>query len=213
LTPDTSRSAAQPYPTLNCYFKSKSRQILLTIHTRAYTNHYCLSFVHRYTITSAAMTGRRRMPAMERRGETLIVRFPVADHFECTEAGCRATFKAANWTATRRSLERHLERDHNIRIRSTLCCKCNSAIGIRPTGHSCSFPTPQGVRTAEPAVFAVRCEQCEQTFPTKIGLHNHQQWHLQQERRARKTVELPRPLKENPGDGGWWLYPSPRSPQ
>jgi hypothetical protein len=50
------------------------------------------------------------MPAIERRGETLIVRFPVSYHFEYTEAGCRATFKAANSTATR-SLERHLERN------------------------------------------------------------------------------------------------------
>jgi hypothetical protein len=134
----------------------------------------------------------------------------------------QTTFKAANWIATRRSLERHLERDHNIRILSTanICCKCNSANAVRPTGHSCSFPTPQGIRTAGPAVFAFRCGECQQTFPTNRGLHNHQQWHLEQTRRAREMVgrrlaatpaqQIDDP-PEVPDDGGWCLYPCPRS--
>lgn len=141
------------------------------------------------------MAERQLIPPVERRGETLIVRFPVADFFECTEIGCRATFRATSWTATRRSLERHLERDHGIRIRSTanICCKCNSALGLKPTVHSCSFPTPQGARPAVPVAFAFRCGDCEQTFPTKRRLHNHQQWHRDQARRAQNAVVLPRP--------------------
>ncbi|XP_021941894.1 uncharacterized protein LOC110840902 [Zootermopsis nevadensis] len=109
--------------------------------------------------------------AVERQGETLIVRFPVADHFECTEQGCRSTFRAASWTATRRSLERHLEKDHNIRIRATANICWDAAGGF----------------------FAYRCEECEETYPTKRGLQNHQQWHRDQARRAQCTVTLPRP--------------------
>jgi hypothetical protein len=124
------------------------------------------------------------MPHVERRGDSLVVRFPAADFFECTEAGCRATFKANNWTATRRSLERHLKRDHDIRIRSVanICGKCNSALGLRPTVHACSVRTPEGLRPAAPNVFAFRCDVCDQTFPTKRGLYNHAQWHKDQER-------------------------------
>ena len=89
-----------------------------------------------------------RLAAVRRRGTTLVVRFPVADHFSCTEQGCRATFRAADWTATRRSLERHLERDHQIRMStiSYFCCICNATLGRRPTQHLCGLPTPQALQ-------------------------------------------------------------------
>jgi hypothetical protein len=135
------------------------------------------------------------IPPVERREDTLVVRFPAADYFECTEDGCNATFKASSWTATRRSLERHLERDHDIRIRTVenICGKCNSALGLRPTVHACLVRTPDGLRPAAPKVFAFRCDNCEQTFPTKRGLYNHTQWHKEQEKRAQNAVDLPRP--------------------
>lgn len=120
----------------------------------------------------------------------------VAEHFDCTEEGCRSTFKANAWTATRRSLERHLERDHGIKIRATanICRKCNADIGNKPTLHSCRNLTPVGARQPTPTRFAYRCADCDESFPTNRGLRNHQQWHRDRVARARNDVPLPQPM-------------------
>ena len=135
------------------------------------------------------------MLPVERRDSTLVVRFPVADHFRCTEQGCSSIFKAKDWTATKRSLERHLEKDHRIRILSSLsiCCKCNSDLGKRPKAHTCNFPSPQGLRRPGPSIFAFACTQCAETFPTTRGLRNHLEWHRDQANRQRNHGVLPRP--------------------
>lgn len=144
-------------------------------------------------MTSPATVGA--LVPIRRQGTVLLVRFPVADVFDCTEEGCRSSFSASSWTATRRSLERHLERNHGIRITGTrnVCCKCHTDLGPKPSKHSCGLPTPQGVRQLAPVVLAYPCQECGRTFATNPGLRNHLMWHRDQGIRARNDVELPQP--------------------
>ena len=113
-----------------------------------------------------------------REGETLTVYFPHKDSFACTEANCNSIFRGASWTAQRRSLERHLENLHGIRIRRTVnvCQVCAEVLGLRPTQHSCA-----GIRAAvidnERREFRNRCQLCPESFPTRRGLLNHEAAH------------------------------------
>ncbi|CAL8079908.1 unnamed protein product [Orchesella dallaii] len=113
-----------------------------------------------------------------RDGETLTVTHPPPETFQCTEEGCRNSYKTSNWTASRQSLIRHLEKEHSITITSTknICIRCNLDMGLRPTLHQCQNAgrenDPPPVTTPTERHRHV-CGQCDETFPSRKGLDNH----------------------------------------
>ncbi|KAH7941772.1 hypothetical protein HPB49_017226 [Dermacentor silvarum] len=130
---------------------------------------------------------------------TLTVHFPVPHTFRCCERGCRAAYGAAQWTSRRQSVQRHLEQEHNCRIRRTiiLCSICGATLGLRPSPHACLAAA--GV-SAPPVSQPHQCGQCSMSFPTRMGMSNHEQWHSRQAAlAARSNLAAGAPTTSNDG--------------
>lgn len=134
-----------------------------------------------------------------RDGDTLTVYFPVPHTFRCRERGCRAAYGAAQWTSRRQSLQRHLEQQHNCRIRRTinLCSICGATLGLRASTHACLAATSV---SAAPVSQPHQCGQCPMSFPTRMGMSNHEQWHrMQAALAARSNPTAGAPTTSNDG--------------
>ncbi|KAH7940463.1 hypothetical protein HPB49_000337 [Dermacentor silvarum] len=134
-----------------------------------------------------------------RDGDTLTVYFPVPHTFRCRERGCRAAYGAAQWTSRRQSLQRHLEQQHNCRIRRTinLCSICGATLGLRASTHACLAATSV---SAAPVSQPHQCRQCPMSFPTRMGMSNHEQWHrMQAALAARSNPTAGAPTTSNDG--------------
>ncbi|XP_077536006.1 uncharacterized protein LOC144148331 [Haemaphysalis longicornis] len=129
-----------------------------------------------------------------REGDSLFVSFPTPNVFKCTEGSCSSAYTAAAWTAKRPSLQRHLEGDHDMRIRRmvNLCDVCGATLGAKPTLHPC---LANGRAVAAPTQQRYQCSECPQSFPSKKGLNNHLQWHSKEEAK-RLRAESSRPVTD-----------------
>ncbi|XP_075723835.1 uncharacterized protein LOC142765915 [Rhipicephalus microplus] len=135
-----------------------------------------------------------------RNGSTLVVYLPVPPAIECCELGCGATYNPATWTSRRQSLEQHLKAEHGTRITSTsyICSLCGDVLGQRTMAHvnKCLANVPT---SAPSQCFRHQCEKCPRSFPSRKGLHNHQQWHLREEaKQARQNVAAGAPPLQPP---------------
>ncbi|XP_071450569.1 uncharacterized protein, partial [Hetaerina americana] len=87
-------------------------------------------------VTTSLLTGTT--VSAKRVDNQLVVFFPVADSLGCTEPGCPTSFRASAWTATRRSLLRHLKEQHGLTLTSVNACSiCGKTIGRKPSTHPC----------------------------------------------------------------------------
>ncbi|GFR06620.1 retrovirus-related Pol polyprotein from type-1 retrotransposable element R2 [Trichonephila clavata] len=107
-------------------------------------------------------------------GSELIVKFPIDPLFSCPIKGCRFQSKTKTWYATNHSLKRHLlithkKRDLSVRF---LCSFCNEPINRKPSSHPCLKASGLILKQSNP-VTAWDCQECGETFPTKVGLDNH----------------------------------------
>ncbi|GFQ96455.1 hypothetical protein TNCT_256141 [Trichonephila clavata] len=107
-------------------------------------------------------------------GSDLIVKFPIDPLFSCPVKGCRFQSKTKTWYATNHSLKRHLLISHKKRDLSVLCfCSiCYEPINRKPSSHSCLKASGLILKQSTPAT-AWDCQECGETFPTKVGLDNH----------------------------------------
>ncbi|GBN04875.1 Retrovirus-related Pol polyprotein from type-1 retrotransposable element R2 [Araneus ventricosus] len=112
--------------------------------------------------------------------ETLHIVFPIFGKIDCTENTCSRPFANDSWSSIKNSLKRHLEKDHDTRIRSSFfwCSVCKLRIGRSPTSHGCL----QGKPVLPPSTpFHWRCDICPSSFPSEAGLRNHKRMHKMNE--------------------------------
>ncbi|GFR11412.1 hypothetical protein TNCT_458981 [Trichonephila clavata] len=107
-------------------------------------------------------------------GSDLTVKFPIDPLFTCPIKGCRFQSKTKTWYATNHSLKRHLLITHKKRDLSVhfLCSLCNEPINRKPSSHSCLKASGLILKQSNPLT-AWDCQECGETFPTKVGLDNH----------------------------------------
>ncbi|KAG8180537.1 hypothetical protein JTE90_018157 [Oedothorax gibbosus] len=107
-------------------------------------------------------------------GNTLHLSFPIHPSLKCPEEDCPcALFHAANWTASKQSLNRHISTNHGIIIRNTekWCRLCQRRTPSRVSEHIC-FKSQPHVTTLESNLL-YKCKTCIFSCSTKRGLTNH----------------------------------------
>lgn len=92
-------------------------------------------------------------------------------------------------------MERHLEREHGIRIGETInCCSfCDSTLGRKPTTHTCRAG---GTLNALPTRQRHGCTVCPLSFPSRKGLDNHTQWHRREQAKQARSTQQQQPQQQ-----------------
>ncbi|GFW62213.1 retrovirus-related Pol polyprotein from type-2 retrotransposable element R2DM, partial [Trichonephila clavipes] len=167
-------------------------------------------------ITSQAVTTAAAAPGAALLGETLRFTFPLPRVVACPIHNCGHTFCTKSWYTTTNSAKKHLRMYHRLFNRTTQywCSVCDRNITTKPFSHPCLKAT--GMMLKKVGQNAWPCEECGESFTTKIGLNNHAKVHKRNEvadrmvqldipegpqtRKARRQGRL-RPLSEgDPGD-------------
>ncbi|KAG8184375.1 hypothetical protein JTE90_006778 [Oedothorax gibbosus] len=107
-------------------------------------------------------------------GNTLHLSFPIHPSLKCPEEDCPcAPFHAANWTASKQSLIRHISTNHGIIIRNTekWCRLCQRRTPRKVSEHIC-FKSQPHVTTLESNLL-YKCKTCIFSCSTKRGITNH----------------------------------------
>lgn len=135
---------------------------------------------------------RREARNLSLHGTVLTTRFPPSQIFRCVVEGCRSEFQCSDWTASKKSLEHHLARVHNITITNKNVCRfCGEVLDFRPstqvTKEAVQPPSPPSNTTCH------RCETCGRSFRSAKGFTNHLRFHIQENLRAARQLPLPRP--------------------
>ncbi|GFW16080.1 retrovirus-related Pol polyprotein from type-2 retrotransposable element R2DM [Trichonephila clavipes] len=126
-------------------------------------------------------------------GETLRVTFPLPKLMHCPARGRTAPFTTAKWTWTVGSVKRHLRAFHKIGPTQVQywCAPCGRRIKkTKPTLHPCLQQLEQNEREARTGAWP--CQHCEETFPDKKGVLNHERTHRRNAiRESLPTLNIP----------------------
>ncbi|GBN09067.1 Retrovirus-related Pol polyprotein from type-1 retrotransposable element R2 [Araneus ventricosus] len=114
-------------------------------------------------------------------GNSINLLFPFSGGLTCTELQCTKHFLTKSWYSTRGDLVRHLNRDHKIRILKTYywCSLCFQYIPKNPSNHPCLKRSFLMSRPSDPLKWA--CTTCSESFPSEVGLRNHEIAHKKSE--------------------------------
>ncbi|GBN01780.1 Retrovirus-related Pol polyprotein from type-1 retrotransposable element R2 [Araneus ventricosus] len=106
-------------------------------------------------------------------GNAINILFPISGFLPCTEASCGFKSFGSSYNICKRSLKRHLETHHKLQIRAChfWCYLCQSRITRHPAAHGCFKNSPLLIPPDRP--FEWKCDACDLSFPTEIGLKNH----------------------------------------
>ncbi|GBN04892.1 hypothetical protein AVEN_124500-1 [Araneus ventricosus] len=106
-------------------------------------------------------------------GNSINILFPISGCLPCTEVSCGFKSFGSSYNICKRSLKRHLETHHQIQIRACYfwCFLCQSRITRHPAAHGCLKNTALLIPPDTP--FEWKCNSCDLSFPTEIGLKNH----------------------------------------
>ncbi|GFT53769.1 hypothetical protein TNCV_4585681 [Trichonephila clavipes] len=119
-------------------------------------------------------------------GKTLRYTFPMPKLLSCPMAGCTAPFSTARWYWSTQSIKRHLRLKHEVKDPTVQywCAPCGNRIRVFPMKHPCVVRYMRNEREAEEEG-AWPCADCDESFPNRMGLLNHQRMHrrnVQQEK-------------------------------
>ncbi|GBL54148.1 hypothetical protein AVEN_96819-1 [Araneus ventricosus] len=106
-------------------------------------------------------------------GNAINILFPISGFLPCTEASCGFKSFGSSYNICKRSLKRHLETHHKLQIRAChfWCFLCQCRITRHPAAHGCFKNSALLIPPDRP--FEWKCDACDLSFPTEIGLKNH----------------------------------------
>lgn len=133
--------------------------------------------------TSKMMKSRLRLlsspfsenyPSCLLRGGTFHLLFPMLACLQCPINNCKRDFITKAWTATKRSVQRHIYEDHMITITQQRywCDICKDIIASKRIKYHQCLTRIDVVKIAER--YRYPCKMCHRSFHSQKGWFNHQ---------------------------------------